>query len=217
LLSCGHTLKTTLVYSETAESTLHAVICKLHLDRTIRPSTESEPEDQKSTRYPRYNRNLAKEKFQSRNDGLSAEGNPTLIVDSEARYQECSSTSLKDILGKFPIRSDHTIDPCLGASLFQYENLQLDRDERTRSISTCELLKPCNSDSLFYVIDPDDLEYPTVSQLTDSSAQHLRNDLVLITEKLVASNSGLRQSAKQPRILESPRSEDAPFRPRQAV
>jgi hypothetical protein len=135
---------------------------------------------------------LTKEKSQSRNDGLPAEGNPTLIVDVKLDIKNAPLPLLKDIPGKFPIRSDHTIDPCLGESLCQYENLQLDRDERTRSISTCELLKPCNSDSLFYVIDPDDLECPTVSQLTDSSAQHLRNDLVLVTEKLIASNSGLR-------------------------
>ena len=168
---------------------------KLHSDRTIRLSTENGPEDQQSARYPRCKRNLAKDKSQSRNDGLSAEDNPTLTVDGEARYQECSSTSVKDVPGKFPIRSDHTIDPCLGESLLQYENLQLDRDGRTRSTSTRELLEPCNSDSSFYVIDPDDLECSTVSQLTDSSAQHLRNDPVLITEKSVASNSRFRGGA----------------------
>jgi hypothetical protein len=117
---------------------------------------------------------------------FSAEDNPTLTVDSEARHQERSSTSVKDIPRKFPIRSDHTIDPRLGESLFQYENLQLDRDESTRSTSTRGLSEPRNPDSLFYVIDPDDLECSTVSQLTDSSAQHLRNVLVLITEKSVA-------------------------------
>jgi hypothetical protein len=102
---------------------------------------------------------------------------------------------VKDIPGEFPIRSDHTIDPCLGESLLQYENLQLDRDERTRSTSTRELLEPCNSDSMFYVIDPDDLECSTVSQLTHSSARHLRNDPVLITEKSDASNSRFRGGA----------------------
>jgi hypothetical protein len=203
-------------YLETAESTLHAAICKLHLDRTIRPSTENEPEDQQSTRYPRDKRNLAKDKSQSKNDGLSQD-NPTLTVYGEARYQECSSAFVKDIPGKFPIRSDHTIDPCLGASLLQHENLQLDRDERTRSTSTCELLEPCNSDCLFYVVDPDDLECSTVNQLTDSSAQHLRNDPVLITEKPLASNSGLRGRALSSPEFWNPHAEDAPFRPRQTV
>jgi hypothetical protein len=48
---------------------------------------------------------------------------------------------------------------------------------------------------MFYVIDPDDLECSTVSQLTYSSARHLRNDPVLITEKSDTSNSRFRGGA----------------------
>ena len=55
---------------------------------------------------------------------------------------------MKDIRRKFRTRSDHTIDPCLGESLLQYENLQLNKDERASSTSPCESLEPCNSDSL---------------------------------------------------------------------
>lgn len=69
--------------------------------------------------------------------------------------------------------------------MFQYENLQLDKDDRASSTSSCELLEPCNSDSSFYVIDPDNLECSIVSQLTESSARHLRNYPVLITKMFI--------------------------------
>jgi hypothetical protein len=72
--------------------------------------------------------------------------------------------------------------------LFQYENLQLDKDERASSTSSCELLEPCNSDYSFYVIDPDNLECSIVSQLTESSARHLRNYAVLITKMFIIIN-----------------------------